>query len=257
MLNSLLLVILFHLFSVTALSQETTYKQASDTLVFGVEMTDYSPYYFINEEQRYDGAARDILDLFSNSLNKSVEYLPMPVPRLFHEFVKGKVDLKFPDNPLWSASLKADVKVFYSEPLFKVTESLLIFKQVSENPPENTSEEKITYVGTILGFSTPGIDQYVENEQLELLKANKVEQLIHMLAAKRVQGLFFNESVALKLARKMYPKYKLERHPNFEPFHYAYHLSSINHPEIIEAFNDFLVSHAEQVTEIRNRYGLE
>lgn len=215
----------------------------------GVEITDYSPYYFLDQDQRYQGAARDILDLFSDTTNKTLEYYPMPVPRLFHEFVEGRVDLKFPDNPLWSASLKTDVKAFYSEPLFKVSESLLVLKQ--------DSGEKINYVGTILGFSTPGIDVYIANNEFELIKANKIEQLIHMLASKRVQALFFNESVALELAEKMYPLQKLVRHPNYAPFHYAYHLSSIKHPELIDTFNDFLITHAEQVTEIRNRYGLE
>jgi len=247
MFKSLLFLILFHVFSISSQAHET------DSLVFGVEITDYPPYFYLDKEQRYTGAARDILDLFSSTLNKKAEYQPMPVPRLFHEFVEGRVDLKFPDNPLWSASLKSDVKVFYSDPIFNINDTLLVIKQESGEIPA----EDIMYVGTILGFSTPGLEKNVANKEFKLVKASKIEQLIHMLASNRVQALFFNERVALSLSKKMYPLKQLTGHSNYPPFHYAYHLSSIEHPELIQSFNKFLVSHNEQVTEIRNQYGLE
>lgn len=247
MLKSLLCLFFFCLFSISSQAKEEA------PIWVGVEITDYSPYYFLDEEQRYQGAARDILDLFSVTTSKALEYYPMPVPRLFHEFVEGRVDLKFPDNPLWSASLKTDIKVFYSEPLFKVKESVLVLKQDSGETPA----QDISYVGTILGFSTPGIATHIKNNEFDVVQANKIEQLIHMLASKRVQALYFNESVALELAKKMYPLQKLVRHSHYPAFNYAYHISSIKHPELIEAFNKFLMSHTEQVSEIRHRYGLE
>jgi hypothetical protein len=36
-----------------------------------------------------------------------------------------------------------------------------------------------------------------------------------------------------------------------------YHLSSIAHPEVIEAFNAWLASHADTLAELRQQYGLQ
>jgi len=226
---------------------------SSNALVLGVETTNYSPYYSLSDEQKYQGAARDIFDLFSEVKQLKVNYDPMPVPRLFKEFVEGNIDLKFPDNPLWSASLHAEVKVHYSDAIFNINETLLVIKQ---NDTE-INKKDIKQVGTILGFSTPGIAKPVANKEFETIKTKEVEQLIHMLISNRVQAVYFNESVALDLAKRMYPEKQLTTHSKYPPFTYAYHLSSIKHPELITQFNQFLISHAEKVAKIRQRHGLK
>mgnify|MGYP000165078644 CR=1 FL=1 len=226
---------------------------ATHALTIGVESTNYEPYYYLTAEQKYQGAARDIFDLFAQVNQIKLDYSPMPVPRLFNEFAKGNIELKFPDNPLWSESLKADVKVLYSDPIFNITEALLVLKQ---SKPE-VAKENIKTVGTILGFTVPGISSAIENNEFEATNTKKIEQLIHMLVSERVQAVYFNKSVAKKLIKKMYPNESLVRHSKFPAFKYAYHLSTIKHPKLIKAFNDFLVSHAEQVTKIKRRYGLK
>jgi len=231
----------------------TVINAPANALTLGVETTNYSPYYYLNSDQKYQGAAREIFDLFSKSNNLPISYSPMPVPRLFNEFVKGSIDLKFPDNPLWSASLNSKVKVFYSESIFHVKETLLVLKQKNAE----IAKKDIKKVGTILGFSTPGIAKSVADKEFETVKTKEVEQLMHMLASERVQGVYFNESVAIAVAKKLYPNQQLVEHSLYPPFQYAYHLSSIKHPELISTFNAFLISHAEQVADIRNRYGLK
>ena len=238
------------------ISYSVTFSCLANTpnkLTFGVEITDYSPYFSLDKNLRYQGAARDIFDLFSHNIQQTPHYDAMPVPRLFSEFAKGNVDLKFPDNPLWSASLPTQVKVFYSQPVFQINETLLVIKQESGE----IAKQDIDKVGTILGFSLPGIAEPVANNEFETVKTKEVEQLIHMLVSDRVQGVYFNESVAMKITQKMYPNKQLAQHSQYPPFQYAYHLSSIKHPELIEAFNSFLISHAEQVAKIRSRYGLK
>lgn len=226
---------------------------ATHALTIGVESTSYEPYYYLNAEQKYQGAAREIFDLFAQVNQIKIDYSPMPVPRLFNEFAKGHIELKFPDNPLWAKSLKTDIKVHYSDPIFNITEAVLVLKK---DKPE-IAKEDIKTVGTILGFTVPGISSAVENNQFETTNTKKIEQLIHMLVSERVQAVYFNKSVAKNLIKKMYPNESLVRHSKFPAFNYAYHLSTIKHPKLIAAFNNFLVSHAEQVTKIKHRYGLK
>ena len=232
-------------------------QASGQPLKLGVEITDYAPYFYLDEEQHYKGAARDIFDLFTSQTNQSIKYIPMPVPRLFNEFVKGSVDLKFPDNSLWSASLKADVKVFYSHAVLTARESLMIMVDVDGRNAQQILDIKVQHVGTILGFSVPGIADAVANKKFDTIETKKVEQLIHMLANGRIQAMYFNENVAGEISKTLYPNKRLIPHPKYPSFDYGYKLSSIKYPELIAQFDNFLVSHAEQVTEIRNRYGLK
>lgn len=246
MFKSLLILITCYLLMLPSHAVEPNH------LWFGVEITDYAPYYYLDSEQRYQGAARDVFDLFSNTINIAASYEPMTVPRLFNEFVQGNIDLKFPDNPLWSASLQSGVTVFYSKPIFQVNESLLILNDA----PQEVAAQDITQVGSISGFTVPGIAENISNNEFEIIHTKKIEQLIHMLVSKRVQAVYFNEDVALNLAKGMYPQQKFKRHSQYPAFKYAYHLSSIKYPNLIKIFDEFLISHKEQINTIKKRYDL-
>jgi ABC-type amino acid transport substrate-binding protein len=229
-----------------------TINMPVQALTLGVEDTNYAPYFYLDNQKRFQGAAREIFDLFSETSDLNISFSPMPVPRLFNEFVKGNVELKFPDNPLWSASLTANVKVHYSAPVLNITESLMVLEQEPA-----VAKKEIKLVGTILGFSIPGIAEFVANHEFETVKTREIEQLMHMLVSNRVQGVYFNENVARNLVKKIYPNKSLIRHSQYPPFKYAYHLSSIKHPKLIEQFNAFLISHHEELDAIRSRYGLK
>lgn len=235
----------------------------NELLSFGVEITNYSPYYFLDEQNNYQGAAREILDLFAKHINKSTSYTPMPVARLFNQFLNSEIDLKFPSNPLWSDGLKESINIFYSKPLFNIKETVLVLDQFSykksdeKHTVKSKDVTKINYIGTILGFTTPGIDEIVKSNEFTLVQVQSIEQLVHMLVSERVQGVYFNEKVALAQAKKMYPSVKIKNSERVQPFEYGYHLSSINHPELINAFNQFLDSHAVAITRIKKRYGVQ
>ena len=232
------------------------FSNISTALTVGVEATNYAPYFHTDKEHTYQGAAREIIDLFSQSQELDLNYHPMPVPRLFNEFENGGVDLKFPDNPLWSASLKSEVLVHYSAPVLAVRETLIIINPKNGYEHEGT-ENKIKMVGNILGFSTPGLNENIKNNEFELVSTKKIEQLIHMLVSGRVDAIYFNADVAIEVAKNLYPNKQLIVHPDHPAFDYAYHLSSIKHKDLIVQFDKFLISHAEQVAEIRKRYGLK
>lgn len=232
------------------------YSSFVTALTVGVETTDYAPYFYLDQEKKYQGAAREIIDLFAQSQKIELDYHPMPVPRLFNEFVKGQVDLKFPDNPLWSASLQSDIKVYYSVPVLDVKEALIIVEPSERKYKKLIKDKEIKFVGSILGFSTPGIEKNIENNEFELVKTKKIEQLIHMLMTNRVDAVYFNTDVAIDIANRLYPNKKLLVYSKYPVLNYAYHLSSIKHQELITEFNQFLVDKKLEVKAIKSRYGL-
>lgn len=226
-----------------------TSASLSHGLNIGVEDTDYSPYFFLNEQRQYQGAARDVIDLFIETESLSATYSPMPVPRLFSEFERGKVDFKFPDNPLWSGSYQQQVKVYYSQAVLPVNESVLTLT--------NRRNHKVSRIGKFIGFSIPGIQAQVNDQGIELVEAKSLQQLIKLLVSGRVDAIYFNEEVAQSLIKSLYPEHNIAVHKAFETFAYGYHLSSINHPGLIDKFDQFLIEHRDAVTKILRSYGLK
>jgi len=207
----------------------------AEPLSVGVEITDYSPYYFLNQGD-YDGEARVLLDAFAAEQDLDLSYQPLPVPRLFLLFTRDQLDLKFPDNPLWSPTLKSGLTVHYSDPVFDITEAVMTL--ASNNEPVKT-------VGTIQGFTAPGISYQVTQGNLLMVEASTMEQLMLMLQSGRIDALYFNTRVAFNHAAHRTPALDLKVREEFHPYHYGYHLSSLRHPQLIEAFNLFLKRYHE------------
>ena len=219
---------------------------APDTLVIGVETTDFAPYYHIQND-RYSGLARDILDSFLTDAHLMADYYPLPVPRLFMLFTQQQLDFKFPDNPQWSENLKAGLTIHYSQPVVQVTEAVMILKD-HQGPVRN--------IGTILGFTTPGINAEIKRGELSLTQVNGMEQMLKMLENQRIDGIYFNTRVAQEAATERAEPLTLITLNSIAPYRYAYYLSSIKHPQLIERFDRFMQENPEVIRAIRQSYSV-
>ena len=74
----------------------------ADEILMGVEDIEYFPFY-AKREGKYVGFAREVFDKFGKQYGHTITYKALPVKRLYGEFINGRVDLKFPDNPYWGA----------------------------------------------------------------------------------------------------------------------------------------------------------
>ncbi|MBK9346379.1 MAG: hypothetical protein IPN06_08040 [Burkholderiales bacterium] len=80
----------------------------------GVEGTDYMPI-SKGDSAAYSGYAKDLLDAFGAKNGHTFTYKPMPVARLWDEFlVQKSLDLRFPDNAYWNNDAKKGLKITYS-----------------------------------------------------------------------------------------------------------------------------------------------
>ena len=199
----------------------------------GVETTDYAPYYFMQDNQ-YRGEARELLDAFALKTGQEFNYQPLPVPRLFLLFTRNQFDFKFPDNPQWSPGLKSGLTIYYSDPVMQITEAVLALEG---------NKEPVRTVGTILGFTTPGISYQLTEGNLILVEASSMEQLLKMLEAGRIDAIYFNTRVAEYASSHREEPLTLAVRREFPPYHYAYHLSTLRHPDVLEDFNQYLKVH--------------
>ena len=92
-------------------------------LQVGVEELDYFPIY-AQRENGYAGFARDLLDAFAKEYNHTLVYRAYPIKRLYGEYLRGRLDLKFPANKHWARELKAEKNVLYSSPVLEYIDDI-------------------------------------------------------------------------------------------------------------------------------------
>jgi len=223
----------------------------ADKLVVGVENLTYLPYYSM-ETGKYQGAAREILDLFAEKNGHTIEYKAMPLARLFSAFVEGEVDLKFPDNAYWGGDAKKGIDVVYSQPVLPFTDGVFVL-------PSNTNKgkESLKTLGAIIGFTPFDYLGQIESGAMSVKNTPKLTNLIQMLKAGRIDGLYYNRKVSEYYSNKAgFGKNDLVFDDTLPHTNSNFHLSGIKRPEIVKQFDDFMQTHASDVANIKAKYGL-
>ncbi len=223
----------------------------AQTFTVGVELQPYMPYSNVHDGQ-YLGYGRDLLDAFAAHQGHEFVYKPLPVRRLLSDFLGGRVDLKYPDNPRWNADIKRDHQVHFSRAAAPAIDGILVKPQHL-----NQGKARLRRLGTQRGFTPWPYLADIEAGRIILIQANQIESLLAMAMNDRVDGVYLNpQVVAYHLRSNGMGSNALvfDRNLAYQDDHYF--LSSIQHPELIEQFDAFLSSQAEQVQALKARHGI-
>ncbi|PKF61236.1 hypothetical protein CW745_11425 [Psychromonas sp. psych-6C06] len=231
----------------------TTQSYANKVYTIGVQnFKDYSPYSSVKNNQ-YQGFNRELLDMFASSQNFTFDYKTRPIKRLYSEFLKEKLDFKYPDNINWAPEKKQQAAIHYSDAVVQYIDGLIIRK---EN--KNKTFSQLKKIGVMSGF-TPD-QRYLDAQQkgeLEFIYVNNYERLFKLVNEQRIDGAYFDiiisqHHILHSASQKQHLVFN-EKHP-FR--HGTRSLSSIKHPEMIEQFNLFLIEHATQINALKLRYNI-
>jgi len=219
--------------------------------VIGVEDIDHLPYYK-GEKIRYEGFSRVLLDRFAEKQHYRFTYRPLPIKRLFRDFVKQKFDFKYPDNPGWSADMKKGKNIRYSTSAVSVVTGVMVL-------PENRTRplEKFRTLGCMMGYT---VSAYAD-----LIKAGKVRKvevgttdfasLLKMAKLKRVDGVYITVDVGNYHLREIVKDPDaLIFNPSLPYDVYKFSLSSIKHPEVIEEFDEFMTEEKAFVEQLKKEH---
>lgn len=233
------------------LSIHTLPSLAQEEIRVGVELQHYPPYSNV-QNYEYRGYARDLLDAFATEHDYRFVYIPLPVKRLFDDFLSGRLDLKFPDHPQWNAEQRAGLTIHYSQPAAFYVDGILV-------KPEHLGQGKarIQRLGTQNGFTPGPYLADIRTERFKLIQTNQIDSLLRMALLDRVDGVYLSPQVAAYHLRKMrLPADALVFDSQLAHVKEHYHLSSIHQAQLIHEFDHFLEKRVELVTEIRLRHGL-
>ncbi len=222
---------------------------------YTVLVQDYAsfPPYSAYEDGEYSGFNRELLDMFAEHADIELEYVALPVKRLFIEFVEGAGDLKYPDNPNWAMSVKGDTKIAYSDAVVEYVNGVMVRPEDMGMSPDN-----ISTLGMLAGWTPIGYQDLISNGQISLLENNSYEGLLRQAILGRVSAAYSNISTS---------QYYLDQvidQPDGLIFDEALPhvrstrvLSSINNPELIERFDLFLTERAADISALKQEYGVE
>lgn len=217
--------------------------------VIGVEDLEYYPIY-AKHDGEYTGFARELLDQYAESNGHTFEYKMLPVKRLYSDFIKGKLDFKFPDSNYWQADAKKGTNIVYSDPVLEYIDGVLV-------APENIGKGKdhLKTLGAPRGFSPWDYMDDISNKTIALKEGNSLSNLLKMAKSKRIDGVYSNVVVIRYFLENSDFNNDLVIFDKDLPHTRAnYHLSSIQHPQIIAEFNAFLSSHKAELDALKAKH---
>lgn len=216
----------------------------------GVETTDYMPIYK-GEGGQYSGYARELLDTFAAKYGHTLTYKPMPVTRLFDEFIKQKsVDFKFPDNPRWQPDLKKGVNITYSKGAVTVVEGMLVLPANKGRPLS-----ALKTMATLRGFTPwPFIDA-IKSGALRVNEANTADAALQLGLSGRADGVFLNTiSADYLLNERLKQPSALVLDESLPVERSEFSLATLSHPEVISQFNEFLTREKSTIDRLKAKY---
>jgi ABC-type amino acid transport substrate-binding protein len=237
----------------TALFAFSAYAKEDKVYTIGVERIHYLPYYTY-EGAEYSGYARDLFDMFAEHAGVSFEYKILPVERLFDNFLnkKDRLDFKFPDNPMWRQDLKKGKKVTYSKSIAPYIDGVMV-------RPKNIGKGKkaLKVLGTARGFTPWDYLGDLKKGKMRKQENNSFTGLIKQAIAGRVDGAYINIAVATYQLKHVLHKTGSLIFDNSLPHTNSHYLlSSIQHPEMIKKFDQFLKEKASDIAVLKQKYGI-
>lgn len=221
----------------------------------GTEDLEYYPYYGKSSPNSADfgGFAKMLFEDFGKKNQLEITYSPQPVKRLYQSLLLNEtIDFKYPDSPYWNVSLKESVnkKIFYSLPISSYIDGTFVHrdnKQLKFN--------HIKSLGIIRGFTPEAFKKVINNGDIVLSEFSHLSTLLKMLNEKQIDAIYLNVEVA-KYQMKMYGFTELIFNANLPLTKNDYYLSTVNHPEVIDKLNQYIIENEDAIKLMIKRFNL-
>ncbi len=222
---------------------------AAREYVIGVEDLEYSPIY-VTRHGNYEGYARDLLDSFARSAGYTFSYRPLPVKRLFADFLSGKLDFKYPDNPHWEVPGRNEKTLYYSAVTLVAIDGVMV-------PAAREPGRTLTRLVTIRGFTPRVFMDAINRGQIVLQEVNDLNAAVSSVLVGRAEGLYGNIAVVRQHLQENGLSGQLIFDRALPHANSDFRLATQAHPQLIEEFNAFLRDQAELVSGLKKRHGVD
>jgi hypothetical protein len=157
------------------------------------------------------------------------------------------VDLKFPDDRQLQPEIMKDRQVFFSDPLITVWQGVMVL-------PGRKKGKPLSSISVVRGWV---IAKGVLPDQVVVHEATSLESAINMVLTGHTDGLWVNIQVGVYTPEHVLNKsgaLVFDEALPIMPFRYS--LSSLRRGDVIEQFNQFLLTDNTFVHSRKMRYGI-
>jgi ABC-type amino acid transport substrate-binding protein len=218
----------------------------------GVEATDYLPMYK-GDSGEYSGFGRELLDAFGQKYGHKFTYVPVPVARLYDEFlVKKSVDFKFPDNSFWAGDAKKGLNVSYSKGLVNVIDGALVL------PANKGKKAALATLVTVRGFTPYPYLDAIKTGKTKVTEVTSPEQAIKMVQSGQTEAAYLGVVAAEYIMNdKMKTPGALVFDDKLPSSANDFVMSSLTQPGVLKQLDEFLVKEKAIVEKIKAKYKIK
>ncbi|MGB2739352.1 MAG: hypothetical protein WBC60_02210 [Cognaticolwellia sp.] len=229
-----------------------SFVQAKEYII-GVEDVSYYPIYnFSLKSLNQASFTKELLSTFFHLKNYQFKFVALPVKRFDKWYVEEAIDFKFPDSIRWRGEESKKLNITYSKPVLHLTAGSFVLKK-----DQNKTAENIKRLGIIFGFYPTLWNDRVRVNTLDIVEASSPYSLVKHLLHGNVDAIYIDKNViAYNLKRLHQDDDTIVLNQNIKHERYAFHFSSVSHPEIIQEFDEFLLSHQSLVAKMKKKYGI-
>lgn len=218
-------------------------------LIIGIEQIDYFPHYDFSAGQQR-GFFHDLMQLFGKTAGYHIRYDSLPVKRLY-QAANERVDLVYPDNPLWQKYLVAEYKKTFSEPVVYTLGSTMVLPENRQIPLE-----RFRSLAVIHGFTPYRWLEMQNRYKFKFVDVADGASALGLVLKGRVHGASIELNVANEYLRRIGQPGALVAADTLPFSEIPFLLSSVHRPELIAEFNRFLHQHAREIQQLKQKYQL-
>lgn len=217
--------------------------------VVGTEDINFYPHYDFTEADSR-GFANDVLQLFAKTHGYQFSYQPLPVKRLYHE-LDNLVDFIYPDNPNWAKFQGSQASRTFSDPLIYNLGTTLVL-------PVNKDIrlEQFRTLAVIHGFTPTAWLNLRSQHRFKLYEVPNAVSAVNLVLKGELQGADVEYNVAQSILRIQQQEGALVVAEQLPMTRVSFHLSTIRHPQVLQQFNRFLLSHQAEISALKQKYQL-
>lgn len=226
---------------------------AAQTYTVGVEQDPFMPHFGLDEQGQYSGFARDVLDLFAEHVDIELVYKPLPVEDLVPALAEGEIDFKYPDNPKWTHPDSIAEAMHYSQPVVEYVDGVLVSPRRKGRGLENLKR-----LAVVEGWTPRGYQEKIDASQILLVRSESLPEMIRQALLKNSDGAYYNVVVALHYINNIRARPSvLVFDPDLPFIRSNFRLSTLEYPELIGQFDDFLVEYQAEIDALKAEYKIE
>jgi hypothetical protein len=222
---------------------------AQTQFVVGTEDLNFYPHYNFTAADS-TGFANEVLQLFAQRYGYQLSFQPLPVKRLYHE-LDNLVDFIYPDNPNWAKYQGSQASRIFSEPLVYNMGTTLVLpanKQITL--------QQFRTLAVIHGFTPTAWLALHGQHRFKLYEVPNAASAVNLVLRGQLDGADVEYNVAQHILRQQQQEGALVVAQELPMTRVAFHLSTIRHPQVLQQFNQFLLSHKAEITALKQKYQL-